>query len=159
MASLDRAYGLRGAVISLAMTTVAGGVHGVLAWQFDFLATKVFTGLCCAVLLVMAGAISARRSLATALGLGLVMGLVFFLARWTGWSVMDAGADGVFSFFAAAPFDWPIWLAARGISTGWIVEAASLTTTALFACYVGHERAESSTPAPATAASGTAAPT
>ena len=34
MASLDRAYGMRGALLALGMACVAGGVHGVMAKVF-----------------------------------------------------------------------------------------------------------------------------
>ena len=142
MPSLERAYGIRGAVIALGMAAVAGGVHGVLAWQFDFIAAKIFVGLCGALVLIMAGAISARRSLLSAIGLGVLMGMAFFLARWMGWALMEGGFTATLDFLSATPAGWYAWLDAREISGAWIFEAISMTTTALFGCYFGHERAE-----------------
>lgn len=141
MPSLDRAYGLRGAGIALGMAAVAGGVQGVLAWQFDYLAVKIVVGMSGVLVLIMAGAISARQHLASALGLGLLMGAAFFLARWIGWALMDAGFAGAADFLMATPIGWPGWLDARGISGFWIFEAMSMFAPALFGCYVGQERA------------------
>ena len=141
MPSLDRAFGYRGALIALAMAAVAGGVQGVLAWQFDYLVVKIVVGLCGALVLIMAGVISARLSLGAAIGLGLLMGAAFFVARWTGWSLMDGGVAGAADFLARAPLGWPGWLEGRNISSAWIFEAGSMTVTSLFGCYFGHERA------------------
>ena len=124
------------------MAAVAGGVHGVLAWQFDYVAAKIFIGLCGALVMIMAGAISARRSLARAAGLGVLMGIAFFLARWTGWSLMEGGPSTTLDFLTQSPLNWYTWLDQRGISGFWILETMSMMTTALFGCYFGHERAE-----------------
>lgn len=140
MASLDRAYGYRGAAIALGMAVVAGGVHGVISWQFDFLVVKIGIGLAGALVLIMAGAISARQAMFSALGLGVLMGLFFFLCRWSCWSLMDAGMDGLRSFLTTPPWQWPDYLDARGISGFWIFEAVSMFVPALIGCYVGQER-------------------
>ncbi len=142
MPSLDRAYGLRGAAIALGMACVAGGVQGVLAWQFDHLAVKIVVGLSGTLVLIMAGAISARQSLTSALGLGLMMGAGFFLARWIGWALMDGGFGAALDFLATGPPGWPAWLDARGISGFWKFEAVSMFVPALLGCYFGQERAE-----------------
>lgn len=142
MPSMDRAYGMRGAIIALWMALVAGGVQGVLAGAFDFLAVKVAVGLGGAIVLLMAGAISARRRMSSALALGLAMGVGFFVARWTCWALMTHGTAGAIDFASEPPSRWPGWLSAQGISEFWIFEAVSMTGTALFACYVGHERAD-----------------
>lgn len=141
MPSLDRAQGVRGAAIALATALLAGCVHGVLAWQFEALAANIAFGLTGAVMLVIGGAVSARRSLAAALGLGLLMGGAFFLARWTGWALMEGGPAGVAGFIAAGPHGWPRWLGAHGVNAFWPVEAASMFAPALFGCYAGQERA------------------
>ena len=140
MASLDRAYGARGAVIALGMACVAGGVQGVMAWSFDILAVKIAVGLAGAIVLVMAGAISARRSSPGAIGLGLLMGAFFFISRWIGWTLMDGGVSGAAAFVAALPWGWPGYLAAAGISGFWVFEGVSMLAPALFGCIVGQER-------------------
>lgn len=140
MPSLDRAFGARGAIVALCAALVVGLVHGVLAWQFDHLAAKIAVGTAGAVVLLMAGIVAARRSPGSVLGLALIMGAAFFLARWTGWSVMDGGTVRVAEFIAAAPPGWPGWLAAHGISPLWPVEAASMFAPALYGCYVGQQR-------------------
>ena len=124
------------------MAIVSGGVQGVIAWQFDYLAVKVVVGLSCVLVLIMAGAISARRSLAIAIGLGVLMGVSFFLARWVCWSLMDGGFPAAADFLLTGPLGWPGWLGARGISGFWIFEAVSMFVPALFGCYVGQERVE-----------------
>lgn len=142
MPSLDRAYGVRGAAIALGMACVAGGVQGVLSWQFDFLAVKIIVGLSATLVIIMAGAISARRTLSAALGLGLLMGISFFLCRWVAWALMDGGFAAALDFLAAGPPGWPGWLDSRGISGFWIFEFCSMFAPSLFGCYVGMERAE-----------------
>ena len=88
MASLERAYGVRGAVIALSLAAIAGGVHGVMAASFDYLALKIAVGIAGAVVLIMAGAISARQSVWGAVCIGLSMGAVFFLVKdISKWSV------------------------------------------------------------------------
>lgn len=140
MASLDRAFGYRGAAIACGMAVVAGGVQGVISWQFDFLAIKIVIGLSSALVLIMAGAISARQSLASAMGLGLLMGLAVFITRWGSWSLMDGGFGGLGAFLAATPLDWPGYLDAKGVSGFWVIEATSMFCPALFGCYVGQDR-------------------
>ena len=63
------------------MACVAGGVHGVMASQFDYLVVKIVVGIAGAIVLIMAGAISARQSMASAVATGLLMGLLFFVCR------------------------------------------------------------------------------
>lgn len=140
MASLNRAYGIRGAAIALGMAAVAGCVHGVLAATFDHLAAKLALGMAGAVLMVMGGAVSARQSLAGALGVGFAMGLLFFWIRWAAWALMTGGIAATASFAATPPWGWPSWLAASGIGAAWTVEAVSLLIPALFGCLVGQER-------------------
>ena len=142
MASLDRAYGLRGAVIALGMAAVAGGVHGVMAWNFDVLGVKIAVGIAGSIVLIMAGAISARQSMISAVALGLVMGALFFLGRWTGWTLMEGGPSETARFFAATPAGWPGYLAAAGISGFWVVEAISMLVPSMIGCVVGQERVD-----------------
>ena len=142
MASLDRAYGARGALLALGMACVAGGVHGVLANQFDYLAVKIVIGIAGAIVLIMAGAISARQSMASAVVTGLLMGLLFFVCRWVGWSLMEGGINGAVAFLATPPWSWPTFLALAGISGYWTVEAISMLIPALIGCVVGQERPE-----------------
>ena len=61
MPSLERAYGIRGAVIAVSMATVAGVVHGVMAATFGILAVKLAVGLAGSIVLIIAGVVSARR--------------------------------------------------------------------------------------------------
>lgn len=140
MASLDRAYGIRGAVIAISMAAVAGGVHGTFAQSFDWLAVKIIVGVAGSIVLIMAGVISARQSWWGTISLGLTMGGVFFLSRWTCWSLMDGGTVGASNFLTTTPFMWPDYLAAEGISTFWIVEAVSMCVPAMIGCVTGHER-------------------
>lgn len=141
MPSLERAYGIRGAAIALGMATIAGGVQGVLAWQFDYVVIKVVIALAGALVLVMAGAISARRSLNKAMILGCMMAVSFFIARWIGWSLMQGGFPLTLELFTLSPLSWPEWMDAQGVSGFWILEATSMFVPALFGCYVGQERA------------------
>jgi len=124
------------------MAMVAGGVHGVISWQFDHLAVKIAVGLTGALVLIMAGAISARQAFASALALGVVMGLAFFMARWAGWSLMDGGIEGLTAFATTPPWGWPGYLEGRGISGLWVYEAVSMFVPALLGCYAGQERVE-----------------
>lgn len=140
MASLDRAYGVRGAAIALAMAAVAGCVHGALAAEFDHLWVKLALGTAGAVVMVMGGATSARQTLAGALGVGFAMGFLFFAARWSAWSLMQGGPAGLAAFLGAPPWGWPGYLARAGVSDFWTVEAVSLLIPALFGCFVGQER-------------------
>lgn len=140
MPSLDRAFGLRGALLALFMAVVAGGVQGVMAHQFDHLIAKILIGVFNALVLIMAGAISARRTLWAAMVLACLMAVLVFMARWGSWSLMDAGWNGLAAFLATPPWGWPDYLAARNISLFWIVEAGSMLIPALIGCYVGHER-------------------
>ena len=142
MPSLDRAYGFRGALIALMMAAVAGGVHGVIGAAFDIVVVKILIGFAGAIVLIMAGAISARRWWVSTIALGLSMGALFFVTRWTGWGLMEGGFGLAGAFWTVAPLGWPEFLAARDVSGFWVVEAISLTVPALFGCYVGHERAE-----------------
>lgn len=140
MPSLDRAFGLRGAVIALSMAIVAGAVQGVLAHEFDLLIVKLALGAFNALILIMAGAISARRSLWAALGLGVLMGFAVFITRWGGWSLMAGGFPALSAFLMTPPWNWPMYLSENGISLFWVVEAGSMLIPAVFGCYVGHER-------------------
>ena len=141
MASLDRAYGYRGAMIALGMALVAGGVQGVLAHEFDYLLVKIAVGLASTLVLIMAGAISARLHLSSAMALGVAMGIGFFIVRWSGWSLMDAGMPGLAEFLMTPPWGWLGYLSGKGISGFWIFEAVSMFAPALIGCYVGQERA------------------
>ena len=140
MASLDRAYGYRGAIIAVAMATVAGAVHGTFAQAFDFVAVKVLVGVAGSIVLIMAGVISARQSWWGTISLGLAMGAVFFLARWTCWALMTGGAGEAATLLTTSPSMWPEYLAAAGITTFWIVEAISMFVPAMIGCVTGHER-------------------
>lgn len=140
MASLDRAYGHRGALIALGMAVVAGSVQGVLAHEFDNLAAKIALGVANAIVLIMAGAISARRSLAAALGIAVAMAMCVFTARWGGWALMVDGFPGLAAFLGTPPWGWPGYLADRGISPFWTVEAGSMLIPSLIGCYAGYER-------------------
>ncbi len=131
---------MRGAAIALGMAGVAGGVHGVMAWNFDILAVKIAVGLAGSIVLIMAGAISARQSMISAVVLGMVMGALFFLARWTGWSLMEGGLPETVRLFSTSPLGWPDYLAAAGISGFWVVEAISMLVPAMIGCIVGQER-------------------
>ncbi len=140
MASLDRAYGYRGAIIAVAMATVAGAVQGTFAQAFDWIAIKVLVGIAGSIVLIMAGVISARQSWWGTISLGLLMGALFFLSRWTCWALMTGGAVEAGTFLTTPPFMWPDYLAAAGISTFWIVEAVSMFVPAMIGCVIGHER-------------------
>ncbi len=140
MASLDRAYGYRGAIIAVAMATVAGGVHGTFAQAFDWLSVKILVGIAGSIVLIMAGVISARQSWWGTISLGLLMGAMFFLARWTCWALMTGGTVEAGTFLTTPPLMWPDYLAAGGISTFWIVEAVSMIVPAMIGCVTGHER-------------------
>ena len=124
------------------MACVAGGVHGVMASQFDYLVVKIVVGIAGAIVLIMAGAISARQSMASAVATGLLMGLLFFVCRWIGWSLMEGGIAGAWAFLATPPWSWPAFLALAGISGYWIVEAVSMLVPAMIGCIVGQERPE-----------------
>lgn len=140
MASLDRAYGYRGAIIALAMAGTAGVVQGTFAQVFDVLWLKLITGLAAVVVLIMAGAISARRSLISAVGLGVLMGLCFFFCRWLAWGLVRGGMDEAVDMALMTPIGWPAYLAAAGISGFWIAEATSMFVPAIAGCVMGHER-------------------
>ena len=140
MASLDRAYGFRGAIIAVSMATVAGAVHGTFAQTFDWLGVKLLVGLAGSIVLIMAGVISARQTWWGTIALGFAMGLLFFLARWTCWALLTGGAVEAENFLTTPPLMWPEYLAAAGISTFWIVEAVSMRVPAMIGCVTGHER-------------------
>jgi predicted benzoate:H+ symporter BenE len=140
MASLDRAYGARGALLAVGMAVIAGGVHGVLSHLVDMTLVKVAFGVAAAIVLIMAGAISARQSMWSAVTLGLAMWLGFLLARWFAWSFMDGGFFGLSAFLAHTPFEWGTYLSDRGVSRLWVVEAFSFLAPTMFGTIVGHER-------------------
>ena len=142
MASLERAYGARGTIIALGMAAIAGAVHGVMAASFDYLAVKIAVGLAGAIVLIMAGAISARQSIFSAIAIGLGMGLFFFLFRWFSWSLIMDGMPGFLVFVTTAPWHWPAWLEGAGISRYWMVEAVSLLVPAMIGCIAGQERVD-----------------
>lgn len=137
MASLDRAYGLRGAAIALGAAALAGLVHGVIASALDLLVLKTLLLAVSIIVLVIAGTVSARRSLATAAIIGLAMALVFFWTRWAGWSVMTDAAR----FASEPPWAWPAYLSGAGVTGLWIAEFTATLSAALFGCMAGHERA------------------
>lgn len=140
MASLDRAYGIRGAAMALGMAAVVGFVHGVMAAAFDHPWVTVPVGIAGAIIMVMAGLISARRSLAGVLGTGFAMGFLFFVVRWAMWALMRGGGALTAGFLTTPPWGWPAWLASAGVDGLWPVEAALLLGPAIFGCYVGMER-------------------
>ncbi|MEM1297947.1 MAG: hypothetical protein AAGH68_01615 [Pseudomonadota bacterium] len=140
MPSLDRAYGFKGAVIAVSMAVVAGAVHGVMAATFDVLAVKLIVGLAGSIVLIIAGVVSARRSLWGAIATGLLMGSFFFLTRWMCWSVMTGGGEALVGFLSAGPLGWAAWLEAAGITTFWLVEAISMFVPAMIGCVAGQER-------------------
>ena len=126
----------------MGMAIVAGGVQGVLAQSFDYLPVKIAVGLASALVLIMAGAISARQTLFAALALGVTMAVAFFVTRWAAWSLMDGGFDGLRAFLTTPPWGWPHYLSVMGISGFWLFEAVSMLGPAMIGCYVGQERAE-----------------
>ncbi|MEM7508202.1 MAG: hypothetical protein AAF415_15825 [Pseudomonadota bacterium] len=136
MASLDRAYGLKGAAIALGTAAVAGLVHGVLASALDSILLKVPLLLVSIIVLVIAGTVSARRSLATAALIAVAMALIFFWMRWFGWSAMADAAR----FVTEPPWRWPAYLAAGGVTGLWIAEFTATLSAAIFGCMAGHER-------------------
>lgn len=138
--SLDRAYGARGALIAVSMAAIAGSVHGVLAASFGSVAPKVAVGFAGALVLIMAGALSARQSAPGAVMLGLGMGVVFFLCRWSFWALITGGGAGLGALLALPPWHWPGHFAALGISWVWKVEAVSMCMPALIGCLVGQDR-------------------
>ena len=142
MASLDRAYGTRGAVTALATAMVAGAVHGTFAQVFDLLWVKILIGMAGSVVLIIAGVNSARRSWWGTLSLALLMVAVFFAARWSCWAVMTGGVTELMVFLRTPPPMWPEYLAAAGVSLVWIVELVSMCVPAIFGCIAGHERVE-----------------
>lgn len=142
MASLDRAYGTRGAVIALTMAVIAGAVHGTFAQALDFLWVKVLVGMAGSVVLIVAGVISARRSWWGTITLALLMGVLFFVARWSCWAIMAGGLAEASKFLTTLPNLWPGYLAAAGISAFWSLEAISMCIPAMFGCYVGQEHEE-----------------
>jgi hypothetical protein len=111
-----------------------------MAWTFDFLAMKIAVGLAGSIVLIMAGAISARQSIVGAILLGFVMGGLFFLMRWSGWSLMEGGFAETARFLVAGPSGWAGYLEAVGISGYWLVEAISMLVPALIGCVAGQER-------------------
>lgn len=124
------------------MACVAGGVHGVMAGSFDILVVKLGVGLAGAIVLIMAGAISARQSLVGAVLIGLSMGLLFFVFRWVFWAVVTGGLPRVGDLLSLPPWEWPTFLIAAGISGFWVVEAISMLVPAMIGCLVGQERPE-----------------
>jgi hypothetical protein len=128
-------------VIALGMATVAGGVHGTLAWAAgDNTLPKIALGCAAAIVMVMAGAISARRTVYFAIALGIGMGLMFFVARWLAWSLMEGGVPLATGFLGAGPLGWPSFLDSNGISGFWILEFTSVMVPAVFGTIVGQER-------------------
>ncbi|MFK7941459.1 MAG: hypothetical protein AB8B85_00860 [Paracoccaceae bacterium] len=123
------------------MAAVAGAVHGVMAATFDVLPVKVAIGLAGSIILIIAGVVSARRSLWGALTIGILMGCCFFLSRWGCWSLMTGGLGGFTSFATAGPIGWDAWFEQVGISGFWLVEAISMFVPALVGCIAGQERA------------------
>lgn len=140
MASLDRAYGTRGAIIALAMAAVAGAVHGTFAQVFDLLWVKILIGMAGSIVLMIAGVNSARRSWWGTISLPLLMVVVFFIARWSCWAIMTGGVTELTVFLTTPPPMLPEYLAAVGISLFWIVELLAMCVPAMFGCIAGHER-------------------
>ncbi|MBY8974649.1 hypothetical protein KHP62_02450 [Rhodobacteraceae bacterium NNCM2] len=137
MASLDRAYGLRGATIAVGIALIAGLVQGVLASQLEWLLPKALLLLASCIVLVMAGTVSARQSVASTGLIAALMTLGFFLCRWTVWSVMT----GAGPMLAEPPWQWPAYFADHGVTLLWIAEFLATLGAATFGCFAGHERA------------------
>lgn len=137
MASLDRAYGIRGAVIALGCAAVAGLVHGVLVASTDWLAIKILLLVAALTVLVIGGTVSARQSIATSFLIALAMALAFFWMRWAGWSAITDG--GVFP--GVPPWGWWGYIATSGVTGLWLGEGAATLSAAIFGCMAGHERA------------------
>lgn len=124
------------------MALVAGTVQGTFAQAFDLLWLKTLTGIAAVILLLMAGAISARRSVLAATVLGLTMGGLFFVGRWGAWAFMSGGLVELSSFVASGPVGWPDYLFQSGISAFWIFEAMSMLAPSIAGCLMGQERPE-----------------
>ncbi|MEL6476263.1 MAG: hypothetical protein AAFR17_02975 [Pseudomonadota bacterium] len=137
MASLDRAYGIKGAAIALGAAAVAGAVHGVLVTVTGWLVVKVVLLAVAVAVLVIGGTVSARQSLPAALAIALAMALAFFWARWSTWSVMSDG--GV--FLGVPPWGWWGYISTSGVRGLWFGEFAATLSAAVFGCMAGHERA------------------
>lgn len=137
MASLDRAYGIRGAAIALGAAALGGLVHGVLASQLEWLGPKALLLIISATVLVISGTVSARQSYLAAGLIATAMAVTFFWMRWFGYSLMsDASA-----FAVTAPWDWPAYLSGAGVTLLWVLELGVTFCAALFGCMAGHERA------------------
>ncbi|MEM7670176.1 MAG: hypothetical protein AAF317_13730 [Pseudomonadota bacterium] len=136
MASLDRAYGIRGAVIAIGVAGVAGLIHGTLASQVVWLAPKIALLVMSVAAIVIGGTVSARQGYATAMLIAVTMSIAFFCFRWTGFSIMaDAG-----TFLTIAPWNWPDYIATTGVSWLWTIETGLISFAALLGCLAGHER-------------------
>ena len=137
MASLDRAYGLRGAVTAFGAAAVAGAVHGVLVAMTGWIAVKGLLLLIAMAVLVIGGTVSARQSLPSALIIAAAMAFLFFLCRWSAWSVISDGG----AFLNQPPWAWWGYISASGVKLLWFGEVSATLAAAVFGCLAGHERA------------------
>lgn len=140
VASLDRAFGLRGALISVGFAAGAGAIHGILVAGEPVLIARLGLALASFVVLVLAGVASARRGRRAAIGCAGVMLAAFLLARWGFWALMLGGAPALADLAATPPWGWPGALAALGAGGLGLVELAAMATAALMGCLLGHER-------------------
>ena len=138
MASIERAYGLRGVAVALGAAALAGLVHGVLASRTGWFAASAGLVIVSGIVLLMGGLVSARRRAVTAFVIAALMVLVFFWWRWFGWSVMTDGGQ----FALTAPGGWPAYLAAAGAAARAGIELIAAASAAAFGCWVGHERSD-----------------
>lgn len=136
MASLDRAYGIKGAVIALGVAGIAGLIHGTLASQVVWLLPKIGLLLVSVTAMIIGGTVSARQSYATAALIAAAMVVVFFWLRWFGFSVMTDGGG----FATVLPWHWPAYITATGVSWLWTVETGAVMAATILGCMAGHER-------------------
>lgn len=137
MASLDRAYGVKGALIAGATAAVAGLVHGVLVAVTGWLAIKVLLLAAAAAMLVIGGTVSARQHTASMTAMAMAMVALFFWWRWLGWSAInDAGV-----FLGLGPGGWLAYIRGSGVFWLWLPEFSITASAAAFGCYAGFERA------------------
>lgn len=140
MASLDRAYGLRGAILALGLAAAGGAIHGTLAGTEPGLIAKLGLALASLVVVLVAGVASARRSLGAALGIAALILAAFLVCRWGCWCLMVADWPGLARLAALPPGGWPGALAGLGAGALAVVETTAVATAALVGCLTGQER-------------------
>lgn len=142
MASLSRAYGARGVVIAVSTAAVVGVVHGTLAAVFDVFAMKLVVGILGSIAMIIAGTVSARQQVLSAVVVALTMATIFFVLRWSAWAIINDGSAGLQEFLTALPLGAPQLLLEWGITRYWMLEVFSMFVPALIGCIAGFERAE-----------------